>query len=660
MVVVHEATDLGREALTVLVRADGRQTVERLAEVGVDGRLGDGVEPLHFAVRLAEVVDCAHVNVGERDDGRDEDGRSPDHDDTNEEDVSNNPQEHLDRLGQRHVHLVDVTREAVDDAAERGGVEPAHRGAEHIGEEHVVHRVGRADADYGEAHRTDHAEEPDGNGHGGVNAEVETDRVGLELLAVDAGGVGGSLLLLPALEVFLVKVVGPVCDPVAVDLVHDLLHDQRGDHRDEEALGARLRHVGRVGVASNGALLTVLFLAQLALRLLELVGLGLLRGVHRRAPATRTLGRALGTLGAARLLSLLGLVGRLRVHAQGGRVVVNLPLLDVVLHAELFHHVAEVELRVHQLLESALLRDALVLAQHNDAVAALEAPELVGHEQARLTAQLLQDELVEDPVADLGVERAERVVEDERVGLRVDRACDRNARLLPTGQVDPALADLGRVVVGQRLEVVLEAARLDRAPVLLLVPLAAEDDVLAEGLVKDPRRLRDVRDATLHGHLAAPLFELAQERRAERRLTRAHLAHHGHKLALAHAQVDVVQDHRRLGWLTIVAFDRALLGDLERLLRRVVDCLFGRATLHLLLVLGLMLKLLDLLLLRGLLRLLLRIFLRLFLLHRGGPRERAALDLHHRLPFRFLALARGLFGQLHAARAVGSLGARRA
>ena len=68
-----------------------------------------------------------------------------------------------------------------------------------------------------------------------------------------------------------------------------------------------------------------------------------------------------------------------------------------------------------------------------------------------------------------------------------------------------------------------------------------EDDVIAEGLVQDPRRLGDVREIAFQRDRTTPLLQLAQERGQQRRLTRAYLAHHGHKLAFADREVYIFQ-----------------------------------------------------------------------------------------------------------------------
>lgn len=68
--------------------------------------------------------------------------------------------------------------------------------------------------------------------------------------------------------------------------------------------------------------------------------------------------------------------------------------------------------------------------------------QLVGDEDDGFVAQPPPDGVVEDVVADVGVERAERVVQDVDVPVAVEGAGQADSLALPTAQVGTALPDL--------------------------------------------------------------------------------------------------------------------------------------------------------------------------------------------------------------------------
>jgi hypothetical protein len=61
----------------------------------------------------------------------------------------------------------------------------------------------------------------------------------------------------------------------------------------------------------------------------------------------------------------------------------------------------------------------------------------------------------------VGVDRAQRVVEQVHVRVGVERPRQRHARLLAAAQRDAPLADLGRIAAEERRDVDAEGARLD-------------------------------------------------------------------------------------------------------------------------------------------------------------------------------------------------------
>eukprot|EP00965_Chrysotila_dentata_P002832 91815-Pleurochrysis_carterae.AAC.1 len=98
------------------------------------------------------------------------------------------------------------------------------------------------------------------------------------------------------------------------------------------------------------------------------------------------------------------------------------------------------------------------------------------------------------------------------------RTRERHARLLPTGEVDPALANL-RLISGRKLrEIVRERACLHDERVAFGVEGRAEKHVVAQREVLDPRLLRAVGDRAAQADSAAQPRDLVNQRGEERRL----------------------------------------------------------------------------------------------------------------------------------------------
>jgi len=104
----------------------------------------------------------------------------------------------------------------------------------------------------------------------------------------------------------------------------------------------------------------------------------------------------------------------------------------------------------------------------------------------------------------VGVDSAERVVQQVDVDVGVHGPGETDPLLLPAGQVDALLADLGRVSGRHDVKVNDEGTGLDDLVVELLVVVLAEEDVLAGCLVLDPGLL---------GHVE--LVHLAEKAREE-------------------------------------------------------------------------------------------------------------------------------------------------
>ena len=99
------------------------------------------------------------------------------------------------------------------------------------------------------------------------------------------------------------------------------------------------------------------------------------------------------------------------------------------------------------------------------------------------------------------IDCAEHIVEEVDIAVLVDGTGELDALLLPAAEVDATLADLRLVAKLHHLQVLLQAAHPDDLLVPLPVHGLPEEDVLLDGAVLNPCRLRDVRRAATHLHL---------------------------------------------------------------------------------------------------------------------------------------------------------------
>mmetsp|Transcript_31750 Transcript_31750/g.80968 ORF Transcript_31750/g.80968 Transcript_31750/m.80968 type:complete len:494 (-) Transcript_31750:512-1993(-) len=150
----------------------------------------------------------------------------------------------------------------------------------------------------------------------------------------------------------------------------------------------------------------------------------------------------------------------------------------------------------------------------------------VGDQDDGLPAQRAADALLKQRAPHVRVHGRQRVVQQVDVGARVHGARDGHALLLAARQRHAAVADLGEVAVGQDLQVGAQLRGRERRLVRVRPQLAAHQHVLLQRVVHDPRRLRHVRHAAVHRHLAGLLADVADERRQHARLAAAHAAHH--------------------------------------------------------------------------------------------------------------------------------------
>lgn len=130
-------------------------------------------------------------------------------------------------------------------------------------------------------------------------------------------------------------------------------------------------------------------------------------------------------------------------HCGGGRRVgscccgaaVAVAVACVAVGAELGHERGEVQPALHQRRVGAHLADAraavVAWRQHHDAVDEREQVQLIAAQQPRLAGHRAADGALKHRVSHLRVQRAQRVVEDDNVGVRVHGARQGHPLLLP-------------------------------------------------------------------------------------------------------------------------------------------------------------------------------------------------------------------------------------
>ncbi|RNE96704.1 hypothetical protein TraAM80_09673, partial [Trypanosoma rangeli] len=124
-----------------------------------------------------------------------------------------------------------------------------------------------------------------------------------------------------------------------------------------------------------------------------------------------------------------------------------------------------------------------------------------------------------DPLANVGVQRGERVVQEVQLAVGVHRPRETHARLLPPAQVDALLANLGLHPARQQPQVRLQLAHAHRLPQPPGVLRSKEKYILTQRRVHDPWLLRHVRNASRGPHTTARHLVLPQQCRQERRFT---------------------------------------------------------------------------------------------------------------------------------------------
>ena len=202
----------------------------------------------------------------------------------------------------------------------------------------------------------------------------------------------------------------------------------------------------------------------------------------------------------------------------------------------------------------ALLDDPPRL-QHDDAVGVGDGREPMGDDQRAAPSPDAGEARLDRPLGP-GVEGARRLVQHQDRRVLQDGARDPHPLLLAARQLQPALAHLGVVAMGQAEDEVVDRRR----PGGLLHlrprrPLPAIGDVVADGVVEQHRVLGNHADRRAQAALGdvAQILAVDQHRAAGRvveaeqqprqgRFARARGAHHRHRLARLHREAHPAQD----------------------------------------------------------------------------------------------------------------------
>ncbi|KAI0559491.1 abc multidrug protein [Gracilaria domingensis] len=113
-----------------------------------------------------------------------------------------------------------------------------------------------------------------------------------------------------------------------------------------------------------------------------------------------------------------------------------------------------------------------------------------------LASQLRHNTPLEQMAADVGINRAERIIHEAYVGLAVHCTRQSHPRALTSGQIHAAAANLGGVAGRKRAQVGKQTAHGYGVFVQLFVVQLSEQDVVAKRVVYNERNLRAVRDVS--------------------------------------------------------------------------------------------------------------------------------------------------------------------
>ncbi len=222
----------------------------------------------------------------------------------------------------------------------------------------------------------------------------------------------------------------------------------------------------------------------------------------------------------------------------------------------------------------SVLDDAAVV-EHGDAVGIADGGDAVRDEDGRAPLHHFA-QMVENAFFGVGVHAGERVVQDHDARVANESARDGGALLLSARKGDAALADQGRVLVGEGLNVLGDAGAIGRGAHLFVGGTRrAKRDVLADGVGEQEGLLRDESEVAaqlVHRQLADGLavdqhhagsgVVDAGNQADQRGLARAGRSDDGQAAAGGNLQIDVAQ-HRRGAVAEVQAAEFDVARDLD-------------------------------------------------------------------------------------------------
>lgn len=142
------------------------------------------------------------------------------------------------------------------------------------------------------------------------------------------------------------------------------------------------------------------------------------------------------------------------------------------------------------------------LPHQDDIITVHQVLQLVRDEDDGLVAKLLPDAVMEDVIGHVGVEGAERVVQDVNVPVTVEGTGQADSLALPAAQVGATFTNLCEVSVGQQGKVWSETAGAQHRLIPVLLVLLSKQDVVSQCCVQDPGLLSHVGQPSSDSHAA--------------------------------------------------------------------------------------------------------------------------------------------------------------
>jgi len=105
--------------------------------------------------------------------------------------------------------------------------------------------------------------------------------------------------------------------------------------------------------------------------------------------------------------------------------------------------------------------------------------------------------LLDDPFRSVHVQGSQDIVQDQNLSLGVNCPSERHPRLLASTQRQSFLSHLGLVSRLEQCQVLAQSALMDDLAVPGLIEFRTKQDVVANGLVLDPRFLSSIRHTVL-------------------------------------------------------------------------------------------------------------------------------------------------------------------